>query len=253
MTLKRLLEPHLTRLKTVVGLLVRGDAAVKAAFLDDHLIRRKFILSRTSEFFKQDKFTPAPLLNKALLDVGCGNTVMAQELSFRGADVLGIDPDQSLVFEAQKTAERIGSPAVFVATTAERLVAEGKTYDVVLCLDVFQDTPKVEQLIWACSKLLKDDGILIFSTANHTLRAWFFQIFLAERWFGWLPNGTQKFSQFIRPTELQRLFNRYKLTCDKVVGFYFGPKDKEWFKTPSLSVRYMGVAYRTPTRKTQAS
>lgn len=252
MSLKTLLLPHWIRLKTVLGLVFRGDEAVKVAFLDDHLIRRKFILSRTSEFFKQDKFTPAPLLNKAVLDIGCGNTKMAQELSFRGADMMGIDPDQSLVFEAQKAAERFGSPAVFVATSAERLVADGKTYDVVMCLDVFQDTPKVEQLVWAASKLLKDDGILIFSTVNRTWRAWFFQIFLTERWFGWLPAGTQKFNQFIKPTELQRLFNRYKLTCDKLVGFYFGPVDKEWFKTPSLAVRYMGVAYRTPTRKTQS-
>lgn len=252
MALKNALLLYWNLAKSLVRVTFRGDEAAKVAFLDDHLIRRKFILSRTSEFFKQDKFTPAPLLNKSLLDIGCGNTKMAQELSFRGADVLGIDPDQSLVFEAQKAAERVGSPAVFVATTAERLVAEGKTYDVVLCLDVFQDTPKVEQLIWACSKLLKDDGIMIFSTANHTWRAWLFQIFLAERWFGWLPKGTQKFSQFIRPTELQRLFNRHKLTCDKTVGFYFGPIDREWFKTNSPSVRYMGVAYRTPTRKTQA-
>lgn len=251
MPLQKTLLHQWNRLKKLVQVVFYNDAAVKAAFLDDHLIRRKFILSRTSEFFKQDKFTPAPLLNKALLDVGCGNTKMAQELSFRGADVLGIDPDQSLVFEAQKAAERFGSPAVFVATTAERLVTEGKTYDVILCLDVFQDTPKVEQLIWACSKLLKDDGILIFSTVNHSWRAWFFQIFVAERWFGWLPKGTQKFSQFIRPTELQRLFNRHKLTCDKTVGFHFGPSAKEWFKTQSLSIRYMGVAYRTPTRKTQ--
>lgn len=241
------------RLKTFIGLVIRGDDAVKEAFLDDHLVRRKFILSRTSEFFKQDKFTPAPLLGKTVLDIGCGNTKMAQELSFRGADILGIDPNQNLIFEAQKEAERYGSPAIFTATTAERLVAEGKTYDVVLCLDIFQYTPKVEQLVWAASKLLKDDGILIFSTTSRSCRSWCYQIFMAEQWFHWVPKGTQGYRRFIKYTDLQRLFNRYKLTGDKLVGYAFDSARKEWYKTPRLSIRYMGVAYRTPTHKTQSA
>ena len=221
---------------------------LRLAFVDDHLVRRKFILSRASEFFKQDKFTPAPLLGLQLLDIGCGDTRMAQELAFRGAEVLGIDPDERLIFQARANAEKMGSPAEFMATSAERLVTEGRRFDVILCLDLFQHVHKLDQLLWAASRLLKDDGLLIFSTTNRTWWSWFFEIFMAELWYRWRPRGTSRYQKFIRPTELQRLFNRHRLTPDKLTGFLFTPLRREWVKTSHLHGRYMGVAYRTPQR-----
>ena len=236
--------PLTQRLHLLARILLSRDPAVREAYVDYHLIRRKFILSRSCEHFALNKFEPAPLLNHSLLDIGCGTTRLAEELCFRGAECTAIDINDDVLHLAERSAQAHGSPVQFLLATAEDLVREGKSYDIVLCLDVLEHVEDPKRLLWACSKIMGPNGLLVFSTVNRTWRSWFMHILIAQRILGWLPRNTFKFKQFIKPDELEAMLAEHGLYIGNVCGARFDPFAREWLKTDNLALRYMGTASR---------
>lgn len=216
----------------------------KAAYLDDHLLLRKFVLSRCSEHYGFNKHEPAPLLNRALLDIGCGASHMAQDLTFRGADCTAVDPCAQTLAAAQKDAEREGAPVEFICASAEELVATYKQYDVVLCMNVLSFTAEPRRLVWAIDKMLKHDGLLIFADTNPTCAAKFWSAFVPERVLKWLPKKSQNLGKAPKLEHVQNLLKEAGFTVDKMTGLAFDFDTLQWYKTTDTRLRYIGVAYK---------
>lgn len=214
----------------------------KNVFIDYHLIRRKYILSRICEHYGIDKFEPAPLLNKTLLDVGCGTNRIAQELALRGANCLAIDLSHEAVSKAKESAEKYGAPVVFVQGFAENLVQETAQYDTIICLDVLESTETPDKLIWAISKMLKQDGILIFSSTICSPTSWFYHKVLAEWILKWLPKGFYTYKPFLKEGHLQKLLEKHGLKQTHLTGVRFSPFSQSWYKSEKVNLRVMGAA-----------
>lgn len=229
------------KIKILWDILRGRSVAAKSVFIDYHLIRRKYVLSRTSEHLGKDKFEPAPLLNQRLLDVGCGNNRIAQELALRGADCTCIDPDADVLTRAEHDAQNYGVPITFLQTTVETLVKDTPTYDIILCLDVLGYSNDSQQVIWAMGKMLAPDGLIVFSAINNTLASFFYHKIMAEYVLRWVPRGTHKRSAFLSPKKLSKMLAKEGLEITQTVGVAFNPYTNDWFKTGDLSCRYMGV------------
>ncbi len=238
---------HLTqldRIKFIVESLFHQDSETKQAYLDYHLVRRKFILTQACRHFELNKHEPAPLLNMQLLDIGCGNNHIAEEIAFRGADCVAVDFNNDAIHLAQRSAASKGSPVEFMLSSAEDLVRENKRYDIILCLDVLEHAPDTKRLIWAVSKLLSDDGVMIFSTINRTFPAWLSNILVVERLLKWMPKGTHTWKHFLKPEELSKLLDSHGLEQIYSTGVCFKPATRSWDKTTNTSIRYMGAVTR---------
>ena len=229
------------KIKTIARLIFKGDDEARKAFIEYHLIRRKYVLSRTSEHFGKDKFEPAPLLGQRLLDVGCGTNRIAQELTLRGADCTCIDPDADVLTHAEHDAQRYGAQISFIQTTVQDLVHKSGQYDVILCLDLIGHCKDSQKAIWAMKKLLAPNGIIVFSAINNTWDSFFYHTIAAEFFLRWVPRGTHRRRNFISPKKLSHMFRKEGLEVSQTVGVVFNPYRKDWFKTGDLSCRYMGV------------
>lgn len=218
------------------------DAQARQVFIDYHLIRRKYVLSRVSEHYGIDKFEPAPLLNKNLLDVGCGTNRIAQELALRGANCLAIDTSHEVVSKAKESAEKYGAPVVFVQGAAENLVQDTARYDVILCLDVIEDTENPDKLLWAMKKMLKPDGILVFSTTIHAPASWLFHKVMAEWVLRWRPRGSYKGRKVLKRKNFLKLFEKHGFGVTRKTGVAFCPFTHDWYKSENENLRLMGVA-----------
>lgn len=223
---------------------LRGQVTDKAAYLDDHLLLRKFVLSRCSEHYALNKHEPAPLLGRQLLDIGCGASHMAQDLTFRGADCTAVDTCPKTIATAQKQAEREGASVEFICCPAEELVRESKQYDVILCMDVLAYTPDPRRLIWSIDKLLKHDGLVVFADTNPTLAAKFWNGFVPERVLKWLPKGELNLSKAPSLETVLKTFGDFGFSVDKTTGLGFDFDRGIWFKTTDTRLRYIAVAYK---------
>lgn len=219
---------------------LKHGKSLQKAFYDTHLVYRKFILSSCAKHFNFNKHEPAPLLGKKLLDIGCGNSRLAEELAFRGADCLAVDIDSSCINQAQDSAAKHGSPVEFMRCPAEELVKDNYAFDVIICTDVFEYTPDIKRLVWSLRKLLKPEGVIVYTATNRT----FLSRFLLGVSLPFLQikqkNNTPK--RLIRPRELQALFKKEKLNLSVFCGLGFDPKFPVWFKTSDKRFRYLGSA-----------
>lgn len=101
-----------------------------------------------------------------VLDVGCGNGVISRHLGRLGFNVLGIDISDQTIAKAR---ELNTLPNVrFDVLSAEQLVAQGDTFDVIVCSEVLEHLQHPSSLLEVLYQSLKEDGILVVTVPNGT-------------------------------------------------------------------------------------
>lgn len=101
-----------------------------------------------------------------ILDVGCGNGVISRHLGKLGFNVLGIDVSEQTIKRAR---ELNTLPNVsFEVISAEQLVAQGDTFDAIICSEVLEHLQNPSSLLKVLHQSLKPDGLLIVTVPNGT-------------------------------------------------------------------------------------
>jgi 2-polyprenyl-3-methyl-5-hydroxy-6-metoxy-1,4-benzoquinol methylase len=102
--------------------------------------------------------------NALILDVGCGNGIISRGVGAEGFDVYGIDVSDKAIEKARSTNTL---PNVrFDVINAEQLVADGKTYDAVICSEVLEHLHDPGSLLRVLYQSLKPEGKLIVTVPN---------------------------------------------------------------------------------------
>jgi 2-polyprenyl-3-methyl-5-hydroxy-6-metoxy-1,4-benzoquinol methylase len=105
-----------------------------------------------------------------VLDVGCGNGVMARRLAALGGKVSAIDFSAALIEKAKQRGQLSGEPIQYSigdATDEAGLVALGEgQFDALVCTMTLMDIPVVAPLYRAARRLLRQNGRLVFATAH---------------------------------------------------------------------------------------
>lgn len=95
-----------------------------------------------------------------ILDIGAGSGMFVKEALKRGYDVVGVEPSEYLVNQAESE----GLP-VIKGTFPESLKGKGK-YDVIFMTDVIEHIADPLKMLSYLPKALKDNGIVIVTTPN---------------------------------------------------------------------------------------
>lgn len=105
------------------------------------------------------------LKDEVLVDVGCSFGWLEKEVvKFDPEKIIGIDPDKNALAFAQKSVPN----AEFLEGSAINIPILDSTADVVILFDVIEHVSKNKELVVLkeISRILKRDGILLFSTPN---------------------------------------------------------------------------------------
>jgi 2-polyprenyl-3-methyl-5-hydroxy-6-metoxy-1,4-benzoquinol methylase len=94
---------------------LRQPRAREGVYHDYNLLRQRYILERCAKHYKVRDDDPAPLYNKTLLDVGCGESPIGQFLALSGADITAIDRNPEAIAIAEAAAVSFGAPITFHA------------------------------------------------------------------------------------------------------------------------------------------
>ncbi len=186
-----------------------------------------------------------PFKGLRVLDIGCGGGVVAEPLARLGAEVTGIDAGAKNIRAAKDHAQQQGLVIDYQTTTAEDLADTKKTFDVVTALEIVEHVDDLPLFLSACGRLVKKNGLIIFSTLNRTPKAYLLGILAAERVLRWLPVGTHDWKKFVKPSELARPLERDGFEIADISGLVYNPLTDSF----SVSETDMDVNYFLAARK----
>ncbi len=186
------------------------------------------------------------LQGRRAVDVGCGGGILADAMSRRGADVLGIDLASKPLKVAQLHALEAGTPSVrYREVAAETLAAEEPgAFDVVTCMEMLEHVPDPSSIVRACATLVRPGGHVFFSTLNRNPKSFLFAIVGAEYVLNLLPRGTHEYERFIRPSELVRWCRDAGLELTATRGMQYNPLTRRYWLSDDTSVNYLFACRR---------
>lgn len=132
----------------------------------------------------------------SVLDVGCGGGLVCEPLAQMGAQVTGIDAGKTAVKIAIEHAADSGLDITYKCETSTDHKGQ---YDVVLALEIIEHVDNVDDFVESVCKLVKPNGLIIFSTLNRTGKSFALGIVAAEYILRWLPQETHNWKK-IRKT-----------------------------------------------------
>jgi 2-polyprenyl-6-hydroxyphenyl methylase/3-demethylubiquinone-9 3-methyltransferase len=179
---------------------------------------------------------------RTLLDVGCGGGLLAEPLARQGATVTGIDASERNIAIACHHARQTGVTIEYRAAAAETLAQEGKTFDVVITMEVVEHVADVPAFLSACAALVKPGGLLFMATMNRTAKAWLLAIAGTEYVLRWLPKGTHQWSRFVKPSEAAGVLTSNGLRIEAIDGMTYNPFNGQWRLSRDVDVNYVMVA-----------
>ena len=180
------------------------------------------------------------LEGKRILDVGCGGGILSESLALEGATVVGIDLAEAGLEVAKLHLLESGLDIDYQSISAEDLAEkETESFDVIACLEMLEHVPDPSLVIEACSKLVKPQGQVFFSTINRNPKSYFFAIVGAEYVLNLLPKGTHNYEKFIRPSEIDEWARSSDLSISSMIGMTYNPITKKYKLGDDVSVNYM--------------
>lgn len=206
-------------------------------------VRLGFIRDTIVDHFDLDNSRIRALEGLTILDIGCGGGLVSEPLSRLGAAMTGMDADAQAIETAQSHAAENGASVDYVCGAAEDLVEQNRKFDVVLALEIIEHTASPEEFVSLCSSLVREGGLVIFSTLNRNWKSYALGIVAAEYLLRWVPPGTHEWKRFVKPSELTEMAENEDLSLIDVKGMIFNPIKNEFSIHPhDLDVNYFLVA-----------
>jgi 2-polyprenyl-6-hydroxyphenyl methylase/3-demethylubiquinone-9 3-methyltransferase len=196
----------------------------------------------TRHFGRPQQGRPRPLDGLTILDIGCGGGLVSEPLARLGATVTGIDPAPDNVEAARRHAQDQRLAISYRAARVEDLASEGRSFDAVVCLEVVEHVPDAGAFLNTCAALVRPGGLMLLSTINRTLKAYFLAIVGAEYVLRWLPVGTHQWERFVTPDELGRHLQAAGLAMPVLQGLVYSPMTDTWSLSADTDVNYFAAA-----------
>lgn len=211
-------------------------------------VRLAFTRQEAAARFGRDARSLRPFEGLSLLDIGCGGGLLSEPMARLGFAVTGADASERNIGTARAHAAQSGLAVEYRAATAEALAAEGRTFDVVLNMEVVEHVADVGAYLAACAQLVKPGGLTIVATLNKTLKSLALAKFAAEYVLCWMPRGTHDWNRFIPPAQLQQTLEKSGLSILKTQGVFFDILTWDWRLSSDVDVNYMVVASKAPSK-----
>lgn len=168
----------------------------------------------------QNHFQRNDIKGLNILDVGCGGGLVCEPLAQIGANVTGIDAGEKAIEIAKDHAAFNNLDITYYHETSDTHKGQ---YDVVLALEILEHLDDIETFIVSLKKLIKKDGLIIFSTLNRTPKSFALGIVATEYILRWVPTGTHQWKKFIKPSELAREVEKNEMVVQSITGLIYNP------------------------------
>ena len=186
-----------------------------------------------------------------ILDLGCGGGLMSEAMAEQGAQVTGVDASEKAIDIAREHALAGGFSIDYRVSTAEALVKSGERFHVITALEIVEHVRDLKSFMEAACALLKPDGLLIVATMNRTRRSFLWGVVAAEYLLGWVAPGTHDWDKFVKPSELESLWQKQGIVPQDLTGFVYKPLKRAFvLEKGNVSINYFMSGCKRVTSRT---
>lgn len=180
------------------------------------------------------------LLQRRVLDVGCGGGLLAESMAKAGAQVTGLDLAPAMIEVARLHAHESQLQIDYQLCSAEQFSSQhAAEFDLITCMELIEHVPDPASLLAACAKLLRPGADLFISTINRNLRSFLLAIVGAEYLLKLIPRGTHEYARLVRPAELARLARAQGCELRDISGIAFDPLSRSARLSRDTAVNYL--------------
>lgn len=180
-------------------------------------VKNPWVIERIKKHFKSQDIKIA--------DIACGGGFLSNDLGEIFSEVHALDASNSSVETAKKN--DISQKVNYIVGDAYDLPYENDSFDVVCTMDFLEHIDDPERVIKECSRILKPGGLFFYQTFNRNLLAWLVVIKFMEWFVPNTPKNLHVIHLFIKPKELQAMFDRINLNVVEWKGW--GPRFNRHF------------------------
>lgn len=181
---------------------------------------RRSTLGRITDELEQklllDRVGPAQGLR--ILDVGCGDGVLATTLAAAGAQVTGLDASADMLAAARRRADAAGVALELIEGEAEHLPFPDASFDVVLSVATLCFSGDPDRPVRGMARVLRPGGRLVLGELGRW-NAWS----AVRRVKGWLGSSVWRAASFRTRRELSVIVHQAGLEGVAVTGAIFYP------------------------------
>ena len=192
-----------------------------------------------------EMYVGSPLAGLRVLDIGCGGGILSISLAARGAKVVGLDTNVSTIEAAKVQRDLCGLDIVYHALACEVFLQDPVNrgcFDLVCVSEILEHVEDPALMLSWAAKAVKPNGFVFASTLNRTLKSALLAVTVAENILGWVPKGTHKSEDFIKPGELIAMARASGLDLNALSGITYAPLAGTWQLDPhDLSMNYAAL------------
>lgn len=203
-------------------------------------VRLAFVRAAIDAHWRGDPRTVKPLASRRAIDVGCGAGLLCEPLARLGADVTGVDAAAESIAIARDHAAMSGLAVDYRSGELAEL-GLGQ-FDLVCSMEVIEHVADKGAFLAALAASLAQDGLMILSTPNRTLKSRALLVEGAER-LGAIPRGTHHWDLFVTPDELAQLLADAGLAMGEAKGIAWSPM-KGLHLSDDLALNYIVTVTR---------
>lgn len=179
------------------------------------------------------------LVDRVVVDIGCGGGILSEALAHRGAKTTGIDMGALPLEVAKNHAIESHLEIEYHQSTAEAFAQQHpESFEVVTCLEMLEHVPDPHSIIQACATLCKPGGHLFFSTINRNPKSYVMAILGAEYLLNLVPKGTHDYGKLIKPSELAEWIRHAGLELIELKGLVMNPLTGQFKLSKDVDVNY---------------
>ncbi|MTI42853.1 3-demethylubiquinone-9 3-methyltransferase [Roseibium hamelinense] len=207
-------------------------------------VRLAYIKREVCRHFGRDPKAVDAFNGLRFLDIGCGGGLLCEPMARLGADIVGADASETNIKVARLHMEQSGLEIDYRAETAEKLEADGESFDVILNMEVVEHVSDVPLFLSATANMVRPGGLMFVATINRTLKAYALAIVGAEYVLRWLPKGTHSYEKLVKPSEIEGPLEASGMQVIDRSGVSFNPLTDTWSQSKDMDVNYMLLAER---------
>jgi ubiquinone biosynthesis O-methyltransferase len=216
---------------------------------------RASTLGRVTDALEQDLILDliGPPAGRRILDVGCGDGVLAVELASRGATVTGIDASPEMIVAARRRASRKKQNIEFVVAEAGALPFGAESFDAVVAVAVLCFVERPSTSLRDMGRVLRPGGRLVIGELGKW-NSWA----ATRRIKAWLGSPLWRRARFRTASDLYRLAQATGFVDASVTGAIYypphgtaarllGPMDRKVARLTTLGAAFLALSATKPT------
>ncbi|WP_338521753.1 bifunctional 2-polyprenyl-6-hydroxyphenol methylase/3-demethylubiquinol 3-O-methyltransferase UbiG [Candidatus Legionella polyplacis] len=179
------------------------------------------------------------LFKKEVLDVGCGGGILSESMAMLGANVTGLDIENSLINIAKCHAIKESLVIDYYCMPIDHY--GNKLFDVIVCLELLEHVKDPCSILYHCYRLLNSSGYLFISTINSGIISYIQIVVIAEYLLGIIPKQTHDFRNFISPSKLASIARSVGFKVIDLKGMSYNVFTRKAKITNKICVNYFMV------------